>query len=322
MSLKFNICDNKKQWDDFVETSPQGNIFCTTQFLDALEEDYDLVLIEDHNLLKMGAIILKKDGKPIKAPYPFTMYQGILIDNSIYNLPRHRCVKKVLEITEYLLANLQKYYKRISFCLHYNVDDLRCYQWFNYHTPEKGQFLITLRYTGILDLYNWNSFDQYLLNIRTVRRQEYKKAESNNLILESSNDMDILDQLHGKTFDRQGIARNVQEVRLLRSITRSALANGYGQILICKNADGIAISATVFLYDSRCGYYMFGANDPEYRKTGCGTYLMLENIRQCKEKGLLKVDMVGINSPGRGDFKTSFNAVPVPYFIVHWESPA
>ena len=188
--------------------------------------------------------------------------------------------------------------------------------------PEKGQFSITLRYTGILDLSTWNSFDQYLLNIRTVRRQEYNKSKSSNLILESSNDIDMLDQLHSKTFERQGIERNVEEVRLLRSITSSALAKGYGQLLVCKNAEGIAISAIVFLYDSRCGYYMFAANDPEYRKTGCGTYLMLESIRQCKEKGLLKVDMVGINSPGRGDFKTSFNAVPVPYFIVHWERPA
>ena len=156
----------------------QGNIFCTTPFLDALAEDYDLVLIEENNQLKMGAIILKQHGKPIKPLYPFTMYQGILFDNSIYNMPRHRRVKKVLEITQYLLANLKEYYNRISFCLHYSVEDLRSFQWFNYHTPEKGQFLITLRYTGILDLSTWNSFDQYLLDIRKVRRQEYNKLKS------------------------------------------------------------------------------------------------------------------------------------------------
>jgi GNAT superfamily N-acetyltransferase len=322
LSLKFTFCDNKDKWDCFVNLSPQGNIFCKTAFLDALEEDYDMVLVEENNQWKMGAIILKKDNEPLKAPYPFTMYQGVLIDNSIYNIPSHRWVKRVLEIMEYLLTNLQKYYKRISFCLHYNVDDLRCFQWFNYHSPERGQFLITLRYTGILNFINWSSFDQYLLNIRSVRRQEYKKAKSSNFILESSNDIDTLDQLHRKTFERQGIERNMGEARLLRLITSSALSKGYGQLLICKSADGIALSATVFLYDERCGYYMFAANDPEYRRTGSGTYLMLENIRRCWGKGLLKVDMVGINSPGRGDFKTSFNAVPVPYFIVHWERPA
>lgn len=321
MSLKINLCKDKNQWDSFVDLSPQGNIFCTTSYLDALGEDYDLVLVDENNQVKMGAIIIKQNGKPIKAPYPFTMYQGIFFDNAIYNMPKHRRVKKILTITEYLLAKLNDKYNRISFGLHYNVDDLRSFQWFNYHNPEKGQFKIALRYTGILDLCTWKSFDQYLLNIRTVRRQEYNKIKSSNFIIELSNDIDTLDLLHNKTFERQGIDRHNEEVRLLRSITHSALTKGYGQLLVCKNAEGIAISAIVFLYDRRCGYYMFAANDPEYRKTGCGTYLMLENIRQCREKGLLKVDMVGINSPGRGDFKTSFNAVPVPYFIVNWEKP-
>jgi GNAT superfamily N-acetyltransferase len=322
VSLIMNLCSNKQRWDNFVDLAPQGNIFCTTAFLDALGEDYDLVLIDENNQLKMGAIILKQSGTPIRAPYPFTLYHGILFDNSIYEMPRHRRAKKILEITEYLLKNLSECYNRISFCLHYNVDDLRSFQWFNYHNPEKGQFLITLRYTGILDLATWSSFDQYLLNIRTVRRQEYNKLKSSGFILESSDDIGILDQLHSKTFARQGIERKEEEVRLLGSITGTALANEYGRLLVCKSPEGIPISATVFLYDNRCAYYMFAATDPEYRKTGCGSYLMLENIRKCMEKGVVKVDMVGINSPRRGDFKTSFNAVQVPYFIVHWEKPA
>ena len=28
--------------------------------------------------------------------------------------------------------------------------------------------------------------------------------------------------------------------------------------------------------------------------------------------------MVGINSPNRGDFKTSFNAMPIPFYEVEW----
>jgi hypothetical protein len=322
MSLIFYLSSNKKKWDEFVDLSPQGSIFCKTVFLDALGIDYDTVFIEENNRLMMGVLLLKENDKPIKAPYLFTMYQGLLFNKSIYNMPEHRRIKKVLDITQQLLNELKIYYNSISLCLHYNYDDLRSIQWFNYHSPENGQFSITLRYTGIIDLSSWNSFEQYLMGIRTVRRQEYNKFKLKKFYLESSNDIETLDQLHSKTFARQGIERNEEEGRLLRSITGSALANGYGQLLLLKNSEGIAISAIVFLYDNCCGYYMFAANDPKYRKTGCGTYLMIENIRQCMEKGLLKVDMVGINSPGRGDFKTSFNAVPHPYFIVNWERPA
>jgi hypothetical protein len=321
VSLLINYCTDKEKWDGFVDSSPQGNIFCKTIFLNALGEDYDLLMVEEDNHIKMGAIILKQNGKPIKAPYPCTIYQGILFDNSLQNLPQHRRIRKQMEITQFLLRNLNEYYDRISFCLHYDVEDLRSFQWFNYHTPEKGQFSISLRYSATLELSNLTSFDNYLLDIRKVRRQEYNKAKASSLILEDSNDIEALDQLHYKTYKRQGIERAANEVRLLRAITQSALAKKYGQLMLCKNAEGCPIAAMVFLYDNRCAYYLFGANDPEYRKTSGGTYLMLENIRQCRERGLLKVDMVGINSPGRGDFKTSFNAVPVPYFIVHWEKP-
>jgi len=321
MKLQAYICDNRHQWDSFVDLSPQGNIFCRTPFLESLDKEYDIVIVEENNQAMMGAIILKHNNKPIKAPYPFTMYHGMLFDKSFSHMPNHRRVHKERDLTEFLLEYMAKNYSRISFCLHYNFDDLRSLQWFNYHEPNKNHFLITLRYTGILELSAWKDFDHYLQSIRTVRRQEYNKFKSSNFTLELSNDLDMLDQLHKKTFERQGIDRPAEEVRLLRSITRGALDKGYGQLLMCRNTEGAVMSAIVFLYDRWCGYYMFGANDPEYRKTGCGTYLLLENIRQCKEKGLSKVDMVGINSPQRGDFKTSFNAKPVPYFIVDWPKP-
>jgi len=75
------------------------------------------------------------------------------------------------------------------------------------------------------------------------------------------------------------------------------------------------------LFDQRRAYYLVGANEPHYRHTGSAAYLMLENIRRCQAKGLAAVDFVGINSPNRGDFKTSFNAVPVRYFDLTWERP-
>src|SRR5262249_11590621 len=111
------------------------------------------------------------------------------------------------------------------------------------------------------------------------------------------------------------------EVCLLRSISQAALAHGFGELSTCVSSEGTVTSATLFLFDRRCGYYLVSANDPEYRNSGSGTYLMLENIRRCQEKGLEAVDFVGVNSPNRGDFKTSFNAAPVPYFLLTWERP-
>ena len=70
----------------------------------------------------------------------------------------------------------------------------------------------------------------------------------------------------------------------------------------------------VFLFDDKTGYYLIGANDPDYRKDGSGAYILFEQIRHCIEQSLSYVDFLGINSPMRGDFKTSFNAEPLPFF--------
>jgi hypothetical protein len=136
-----------------------------------------------------------------------------------------------------------------------------------------------------------------------------------------SRDIDTLDRLHGMTFERQGLGRTDGEIRLVRKITPAALDQGFGELLLCRNAAGDAISATVFLYDERCGYYLLGANDPNHRRANGGTFLFLENVRRCHARGLKWVDVCGINSPDRGDFKTSFNAVPVPYVVATWENP-
>ena len=104
----------------------------------------------------------------------------------------------------------------------------------------------------------------------------------------------------------------------MNKIVDTSLLNGFGRLLVCKNKNGDPVSAALFIFDNKCGYYIIGATDPEYRKIGTGSYVMFEQIMRCKEQGLKIVDFCGINSPNRGDFKTSFNAQPVPYFDVTW----
>jgi len=322
MGFSLTQCADRQQWDRFVASSPQGNVFCCTPFLDALGEEYDLLLVEEDDRPRLGAVVLKRNGQPIRAPYPFALYQGILFDGASRDTPRHRRVKWALEVTEFLLAEMEQRYDLISFCLHYSVEDLRSFQWFHYHEPRRGRFTLDLRYTGLLDLTAMADFSTYFSCIRKVRRHEYRRAQSLGLVVKESHDMDLLDRLHSLTFTRQGIERSPQEEHLVRAISNAALAIGFGQLLVAQDPRGEIASATLFLYDSCCGYYLFGVNAAECRDTGSGTYLLLENIRRCKELGLARVDFVGINSPNRGDFKTSFNAVPVPYFIVTWRNPS
>ena len=314
-------CEDTQRWNQFVDSSPQGTVFCGTPFLDALGEEYELLLVESDHRPQLGAVVLKRNGQPIQAPYPFTMYQGILFDQTSRTMAHHSRVRWSLEVTHCLLAEMARRYDRISFCLHYGVDDLRSFQWFHYHEPAQGQFTIALRYTGLVSLASGPDLEAYLATIRKVRRYEYRRAVAEGLSVEVSTDLDTLDRLHQLTFERQGIARDPEERRLMLAIADAALSHGFGEMLLCRDTHGVAASATVFLYDRLSAYYLVAANNPDYRKADSGTYLMIENIRRCQARGLATLDCVGINSPNRGDYKISFNAKPVPYCVVGWERP-
>lgn len=322
MVYKLVYCKNKNDWNKFVISSPQANIFCCTDFLDSLLINYDLLWVMQKNIPQLGVIVLRNKDQIIKSPYPFSMYQGIIFSNYYQCLSIHKKTIQTLKVTDFLLAEMEKRYNLISFCLHYKIEDLRSFQWFNYHQPEKGQFTTGLRYTGLINLNKIGNFADYLSTIRSTRKYEYRKALKLGLKVERSEDIDELDCLHELTFARQGIKRTKKQRTIFKNIVTQALSKKYGEMLLCKNTKGRAISATLYLYDNQVAYYLFGANDPQYRHNYGGTFLMLENIKRCFDKKLALVDVCGINSPNRGDFKISFNALPTPYFEVTWEKPS
>ncbi|HIE74229.1 MAG TPA: GNAT family N-acetyltransferase [Flavobacteriales bacterium] len=312
MDYKLIECLDNNTWNEFVLTSPQNNLFCQTDFLDVYQQDYDLLLVTKGELILSGVVIIKgDDGAPVKNQF---MYQGVLFSKHIESLSSHKKIKKVLELTQFLLIELESIYGVVSLSLHHSLDDLRGFQWHNYHNSKGLQPYLNLHYTGVLDLKKIGSFEQALMNVRTVRRQEYKKCIKNGFTVEASNDVSILNFLHEKTFERQGMKRSKSEVFLATELARESLKKGIGRLLICRNSEGVPTSASLFLFDNKTGYYLIGANDPEYRKFGTGGFVVLEQIRYCIEQGLSYVDFIGINSPLRGDFKTSFNANPTPYF--------
>lgn len=310
---EINLKEDKQVWDAFVATSPQRSIFVYSKFLDSLLVNYDLVTCYVKDKIVAGAVVIYADsGSPMDTPFPFTQYQGILLaDNS--SQAAHSQITHEFKIIEYFIAQLTEHYKKCCLCQSWRLRDLRPFQWHNYHEPDKGLFKIALRYTGVLDINKYHNFDGYVSSVRTVRRQEFKKS-SQLLKLKMSDDEEILDDLHAKTFERQNIERTHQESALVKSIFKHAIKGNYGK-MGCAMLDEVPVSAVLFLYDDRTAYYLFGVNDPSHRKTFAGTFSLMHMIKDAFEKGIQEIDFVGVNSPNRGDFKISLNAELRPYFI-------
>ena len=320
-NLTLSLCDSHDLWDEFIKHSPQYNIFCQTAFLKSLGTNFELWWVMDRNIPCLGAILIKGgDGQPVRAPFPFSLYQGILFNHKYSLMQCHQRVNESLRLIDFLLTEFKQIYSRISFCLHPKIDDVRGFSWFNYHEPEYGNFHTGISYTGIIDLTDKYDFEDYLMAIRKSRRYEYRKACKEKMFVESSEDFDLLEKLYIQTFERQDISVDASALKILRSIAESALDKKYGELTVCRNEQGEALSAALFLYDDNCCYYMVGANNPDHRQTGSGVFIVLENIRIFQSKGYKYIDVCGLNSPSRGGFKSSLNAMPTPYYVTTWES--
>jgi len=308
---KMEECVDVKSWDHFVENSPQGTIFCKTAFINALGIDYKIYLIKKGQEIVAGTIVLLNENKQLlKAPYPFTPYQGILFKD-YSNVSAHKKITEEFKITEFIINEIIFIHNKFSMVHSPFLTDTRPFLWYNYHSSEKGIFNIGIWYTPILNL-SYTKLEDYIYSIRTARRQELRKKINFEII--ENNNIELLDKLHKKTFKRQNIKRSREEVKLVSSISRSALENNFGRLTFL-NIDNESVSAVLFLFDSKRGYYLFGASDPIARYTGSATKLLIENIMYTiNEKKLKQVDFVGCNSPNRGDFKISFNPKIYPYF--------
>lgn len=322
MPLTLSRCEDNSLWDHFVKTSPQGCIFCQTAFLDALGTAYELWWVEDQGKQRLGAVVLlDENGEPRPASYPFTLYQGVLLDDRNAALPTHSRINDTLQIVNFMLSELEQRYNRILFCLHPHFEDLRAFSWFHYHEPDRGIFSIDLYYTGLIDIKTCADIETYVASIRRSRKREYRRALDKGLIVETSQDIDTLARLYWLTMESQGIKFDSTIDKHLRMIAQSAISHDYGELLICRNTAGDEVYAILFLCDEHCAYLVIGNTHPDFRDLGSGTFTMIEILRRCKARGLHWVDTCGINSPYRGDVKASFNAAPVPYFVVTWNNP-
>jgi hypothetical protein len=323
MGYKFGQIHHREDWNQFVVCSPQGTIFSSADFLDCYGYACDFNAVYDGEEL-VAAMAVPKDSKgaAVKAPLPLGLYQqSMLYSPKLWSAPVHSRVKESLAVTEFFLNHLWDKYGQISLSLHHSIRDSRAMDWFHFHERERGVFQVKTLYTGLINTHLYTGFPQYLEQVRRTRRQEYQAGFRKGLSISISKDWELLADLYQATFERQSMAVSDDSFEILRKAFRLATENGAGEMRVCSTSEGQAVAATLFLFDARARYYLIGANHPEARSLNAGSFLLLDNIRAAFEGKVPCIDLVGVNSPNRGDFKTSFNAEPTPYFVANCCAP-
>ncbi len=314
MNLKFDKCNDFLAWDKFLFNSNQSSVFSESWLLQERNKKYDFFYVsEGTKNLAAVMIALESNNTPTTKPW---IYHGIFYDKKLEINKNHSNIRKKIEISKFIIDELEKIYESISLSFHHSIQDLRAFQWHNHNQEEINKFKIKINYTSILNLNSYSSFENYLKSIRSVRRQEYNRCIREGYKTEISRDIDLLNFLHEETFKRQGLSRNIHDEILSNQIARNAIENNHGQIISCKDKDGTYLSVALFIFHKATTYYLIGATDQNYRKSSPMTLIILNHIKDLNNLGIDKVDFCGINSPNRGDYKLSFNGNVTPFYEV------
>ena len=309
------ITDNL-QWDSLLRQSPQYSIYLTSEFLkccDLLE--YRYLLYEDGAPL-IGCLIPPKIIDAMNT-FSYCMYQGIFFienskDNYSNDLDRtHKLSKLTSQLTN-LKTNL-------VLPLHHSIIDIRGIEWYLFDKGISSSMRYTVQYTGIIHLEDFSDFENYKKSIRKVRLQELAtNLKISGVNLNISSDVSIFLKMYEQMFAQRGVNINKSALQRVYAIIKGGLTSGAGKLLILQENDGTPISGVFILSDGMTDYYQFGASNPERLKMSGSSYLILNAIEMAFMNGRKYFDMVGMNSPNRGDYKASFNARVTPYFEIEF----
>ncbi len=293
------------RYERFVAASPQGTIFSTPWWLNAVAPGaFQVLLAElDGEIQAAWPIVPQSRGAPgrfIVQP-SLTPWLGIL-----YGPPgeekRQTRLGRERQLTDQLVAQLPA-------CRMVRAAFHRSY---GYWTPLSwAGFTQTTRYTFVLEPLEeaavWKGLGE------SVRRQ-VRKAEKEGVAVEATDDLDAFWSVHAQTFRRQGLGVPY-DLELVRRIDAACAPRAVRRILLARDRQGRVHAGVYLVWDARSAYYLMGGADHQLRSSGAMSLAMWEAIRFAA--GVSNAfDFEGSMLQPVERFVRAFGALPHPYSVV------
>ena len=292
----------------FWQRSKQNIIFNNPNLLKEFslyKFDYWQITYGEEKICLWPISILIKD-KKIKIP-DFFYYFG----PSWYSkdIKQHKLFKITLDVYNNIIEKLISEYGEIQNELHFSLNDVRAFQWWNYN--KKNKFQITPRYSAIIHAKKINDDNDILKNFRYVRRYEIKKfkKEINYFITDQIKNNEII-EMYKNTLGKD--ISSETEQTLNDFLTLSKKINS--EIICLKNKKNEEIISASLLIDSKnYSNLILNLNNKKYKEIGSAPTSIFEILKIKKNKIL---DFNGANSPDRADDKHSYGSETKLFFTI------
>lgn len=302
------------EWDELVSSSIEASPFLMSSFLRSIKQENSRFVISENGRAVIGICILNSFGCIPENLHAFCLYQGVFFPH--LTLKNYSDENERLRRFHRMIECLDSKADPIHLSFHPKVNDLRAVEWF-YHEAHRSNLvpIIKSRYTGMIEIKRFASFDEYLKSIRKERLREYRRSlETKYKIDLHSGDLENFLNLYELTFGRKGQTVSDDLLNRVKSIVSAGLGDGSGNLTMLYSEDGEPVSGAYILSDRDTSIYLFGANDIKYRDSYGSTRVILDSLKQTFQESKKIFDFCGMNSPLRGEFKSSFNARLIPYF--------
>lgn len=292
-------------WNEFVDLSPEGTIFQTSDWLlscgKLLDLDPKVIGFFEDGIMSGGLSFFTNKGRGLtrlaSSICSTTPYGGIIIKRSA-NLNIRENEHERLKIMNNLRIFLESYnYDLISLVNSPELIDIRPFIWNGWRS--------SIRYTYYLDLNN--------IRLSKDVKRNIKKAIKNDIVIERSDDIHKYYKLFIETFSRQGLKVPVSK-NFLVGLFDLIRQKENGVMWFAETQSKELAAAEIFIFDNKRVYRWTAASDANLRKSGAYSLLLSEVLEDFQKMGFHQMNLMAANTPQLAEFITGFNPSLVPYF--------
>jgi hypothetical protein len=291
-------------YDRFVDTSPQGILFCHTWWLDAVAPGrYQILTVERGGAIQAAwPVVVSQEAAGPRVGMPeLTQKLGILFAPSDAKYAErlsdeHRLIEQLIGRLPEGCAVDQNFHERFT-------------NWLPFYW--KG-FSQTTRYTYLIE--NLGDLDGVWANLRTNARRVIRKAMKEGVRLKETDDLECFYNIHMKTFQRQGM-ENPYSLHLLARIDSAVGKHAGRKAFVAEDSAGRPHACEYLVYDERCAISLLRGADPALRGSGASALLEWEAVQFASTVSKV-FDFEGSMIQGVEVYLRDFGAVQTPYFCI------
>jgi len=247
----------------------------------------------------------------------FSYYVGPFWTKIGWNVPNHRLLSRRLLVYESFMSKFEEEFGSFTCSLPIGLNDVRAFDWWNYHSEKKPRVKIFPRYTAQISFSD--STFKLEKSYREVRRQELKKIDQlDNFYISENADPQIIYNVYKSILAKQSLKISESTQNSITQLHKLASTeNGFLNVVKNKETGDLAYIALVLRAKGVSNLVLSLTNDI-YRNTGVSVYGVHSTIKKSLSLGDLIFDFNGANSPKRSDDKHSYGAEEKLYFDISY----